>query len=391
MGCANRKVVALAANQAMPRALLEQGQQLVLAHAGHRRQDRQREAVAEQRRQPEHVPARLAELRDPAEDGDADLIGQPQIRGSGRRDEIAALLLDRPLTQEVVEDLLHEQRIAAGRLAHGGGELMRRPGQTEAGDELVDVGLVQPLERHEPTDLLPSNPADQAGQPILGLDRSIRPDDEERHRLSRRQVGDGEHQVVEQIQREPVGPVEIVEDDEQRAALGELDAGLAHRDEELQLLVVGLVRHGRTRRGRPARPMQEPPDRVQAVPEPLPDLRGSLLELRQQRFDERQVRQREILVAAAEADLHPAALAGRPHLLQEPRLADPGVTVDKDDTRPALDGLLEPVTESPQLVDTVHQRGNTRQHGREALAAIGGQLAVPTAHLPDAPAAGGPG
>ena len=93
-------------------------------------------------------------------------------------------------------------------------------------------------------------------------------------------------------------------------------------------------------------------------------------QLRPQRFDERQIRQREIFVAAAEADLHAEPRGDRPRLVKQACLADPGVALNQHDARMAPACLLQPALEPAQLLRATDE-GRDLDESRLALPSPG--------------------
>ena len=104
--------------------------------------------------------------------------------------------------------------------------------------------------------------------------------------------------MIEQIQGQPVGPVQILHDEQHRAALGELHGGTADRQEELKLRGRPVRRSMDGSRGKRPGPVEQLADDLNIGAYRLPSVVGHLLQLRQQALDKGQVRKREIFIAS---------------------------------------------------------------------------------------------
>ena len=149
------------------------------------------------------------------------------------------------------------------------------------------------------------------------------------------------HEVAEQLERRPVGPVQVVEHDEQRRVAGDLGQQRGDRVEQAQPLRVGLaaaqsaptsgraggaqLRAGRARARRRA-------GRAAAASGASDGAAGPPA----QHLHDRLVRRRRLLVeAAVEHDARRRAWACARELGREPRLADAGVAGEHDEPRGA--------------------------------------------------------
>lgn len=338
----------LAPQQALAYPLVQKIQQLVVVHPADRAEHSKGHAVAEECGQGQDGPACLAQRPGARDDRPGDLIGEPQLGRRGGGDEIAALLLKRVLANEVMKNFLDEQRIALCRLADGGRQLMGRARESQAAEQLVDFELVEPREGDAPADGLSFKAGAQAGEAVLGRHGPVRANDGERDPLPHRHVGDGEHEMIEQVQGELVGPVQIVDNNEGGSALGELDRRVPDRQEELELLVVCLTRQRRVRRRRRRNgAMQQLADTLA-----VGGLSCGLFEEGQERVDEGEVGKRKILVAAICTDLHAQAPGDRAGFVKQPRLADSRLALHEDNARAAVRGLVEPAVQLRQLLRT---------------------------------------
>src|SRR5262245_56430171 len=96
-------------------------------------------------------------------------------------------------------------------------------------------------ETEAPTDDLPLETGAQPSEAILGSEWPVSADDDEGNRSPHGDVRDRERQVIEQVQRQLVGPVQIVDDDERGRSLGELDHRMSHGQEQPEFLVVRVT------------------------------------------------------------------------------------------------------------------------------------------------------
>ena len=210
--------LSVAPEQPLLLRLFQHVQQVLVRHTADGGQGLEREAIAQEGREGEDPLGRLAEGSGVRDDRAGHVIGKPEVGRVERGDQISALVLERALVDQVMDHLLHEQRVPLCRLADGRGELVRRTLEPEAPDQLADLLLVQPFQCQGPTDVLPPDAADQAREPVLLPHRSMAANDDDGNRVARHHVGHGEHHVIEQVQRQSIGPVEIIHDQHRRGA-----------------------------------------------------------------------------------------------------------------------------------------------------------------------------
>ncbi len=86
------------------------------------------------------------------------------------------------------------------------------------------------------TDLFPLESLDVIRERRAGR-VPVRRGEHDGHRLAHGGIGDLQRQVREQIERGPVGPVEVVDDDEEWAAFREPDRGRGDGDKGARLLL----------------------------------------------------------------------------------------------------------------------------------------------------------
>jgi hypothetical protein len=105
------KRLSLAQEYALVHPLLQQDEQLFLAQAAQRAQDLQRKALAQAGCQRQKLPAARTELLDAGGNRARDMLGKPEVGGSGRGDDIPATFLERILLHQMVKYLLDEERV----------------------------------------------------------------------------------------------------------------------------------------------------------------------------------------------------------------------------------------------------------------------------------------
>jgi hypothetical protein len=169
----------------------------------------------------------------------------------------------------------------------------------------------------------------------------------EQHHTASRQPPCG---VVEQVTGRAVGPVDVVEHEQQPTITRPL---LEQRDDRLEHAQLRLRRVAR-RRGRSAVPeLREQLRQLRGHrPQAFPHL-GEILrtELVPDRFYERQVGKRELNLGAASPQHAAAQLVGAAcELVGEPRLADSGLPGHQDEASVTSIGREERVLELGQLV-----------------------------------------
>ena len=187
-------------------------------------------------------------------------------------------------------------------------------------------------------------------------------DEHERARV-RQAAGD----VVEQLARGRVGPVDVL-DDEQQAALARRQR--EQTDDGLEEAKLGLSRVADGRVGLVAAEEREelrelPPCRAELVGEPVGVLAREVVA---DRLDEREVRERELGLAACAPEHLPAEplRAGR-ELGREARLAHAGLTAERDEAALAAVGRQERVLEDEELVFAADQGGAEDAFGHGAI------------------------
>ena len=235
---------------------------------------------------------------------------------------------------EAGEHLADEERVALGDGAHAAGERRPPPGMRE---DRGDVGLGERPELQPGDVRAPGQTghdlAEQGGAAGLGI--AVGGDQEQPDRRV------GAQHMAQQEQRQVVGPVQVVEDEQHGRRLA---GGLQQRRGGLQRVQpLDLGRGGRRQcnSGQPRVELRQQPNEVaRARPELDPQLvDGTGGDVRAQRLGER-LRGSGGALVTAPVKHHPAPLARVPgDLGRQPRLADAGLAADEDAAAPARDGV----------------------------------------------------
>ena len=98
---------------------------------------------------------------------------------------------------------------------HSFDELARGPDEPELADELVDGELVERADLDALADLFAHEPREVTPEAIPWI-RSMGRHDQHRNRAGNRRVAGLEHELNEQIDRRAVGPMEVVDGQEDR-------------------------------------------------------------------------------------------------------------------------------------------------------------------------------
>ena len=198
----------------MTHRLFEEIQELIVVHGADRGERLEGKAIAKERGERQHVPAGVTDAVGTGEGRRGHLLGKFEIDRGGRGHEVSTLLLQGVLTNQMVKHFLNEQRIALRRVRHRRDELVGWSSESEPTQELADLAFAEAGQRERTTDLFALDARGQMGEPLIGVDRPMRPDDQHRHRLAGRHIRHRERQVLEEVQRERIGPVDVVDDDE---------------------------------------------------------------------------------------------------------------------------------------------------------------------------------
>ena len=282
--------------------LLERDDHLVLVAVSHRPQRREVELAAEHGGVGERRPAPFREPREAPQQhlphalGHADLVG-----GQGLRP--AAGL------EQVPHDLLDEEGVAVGLGADRADQCRRRLVPGLVGDQRGDGRLVEAGERDD----LEQPVAPQVGEQLAELGRrlalALRADDQQRRLVL------GAQDVAQELERRTVGPVQVVEHEQDRRA----GSGVAQepRDglEHEVAPCLGILRR-RARRGIALEPGDQ-----------LRELRraggAGVADVVAEGFDERLVGEQRLL-RAAPVEHGALGVRGPRELGGQARLADPG-------------------------------------------------------------------
>nr|WP_246086001.1 hypothetical protein [Pseudonocardia hydrocarbonoxydans] len=269
---------------------LQQPDDLLGVELGGGLQHVQRELAADHRGQGEQGPGVVGQPAQPTFQHVADRRGDVRRARPGVQAALAAQQLDQ---------LDEEERVALGTPA----QVLGQPGvgQPAVGEQLPDLGDRQPVERQPGDGALPGQVGEGVDQRVGALVGRVAQRRDHQHR-QRRDPADEEAQ---QVQRERVGAVQVVEDDEQRPVRGGRGQRTGDLLEQLGAAGVGVALPGA---GRGARVGAE----------------------RAQHLRPRPQRGRRGLVGTP-APGHPDAerAGGRGRLLGQPGLADPGLAAEQ--------------------------------------------------------------
>ena len=179
--------------------------------------ERRHELVARQR--PERLEQPEVELApDHARDLHRLAGARGQARDPARGDLAHALRHARVLEVAAVpHDLLDEERVALGLAVQRGHEVGRRLA-AEGGDELGDLAAREPVERDVGEHRVAPQRGDQLRERVAVVDLGVAVGAEE-HRAPRLRRPD---QMAQHLQRRAVGPLQVVEHEQQRRAGGDL-------------------------------------------------------------------------------------------------------------------------------------------------------------------------
>ncbi len=205
--------------------------------------------------------------------------------------------------------------------------------------------------------LLPLESLELVRQPRAG-GVPVRRREQHGHGFAHCRIGDLQGQVREQVERRAVGPVEIVDDDEERGVCSQPDRGRGDGNEHARLLLFLGSRPGT---GRALRALAEQPLDDGRVPGERRVLAGEELQPGEKRRGERQVRKIEMLAAPARGHLHAEAGSRALHLAHEPRLPDSGLAGEQDQLRLTAPGVVEALLEPLALVVSIDERANARR------------------------------
>jgi hypothetical protein len=190
--------------------LLQRGDQLLVPRVGRRGKYLERELAAQHRRMREDAPARFRQARQANCEhvlhalGHADLVGR-------QRGAPASAALEQPTgLDQVTHHLFDEERVPFGLLVDGADHACSRLVTGVRGDQIRHLALIQAAERGAPEEDVTPQIGDQLGERVRGpyVGRAIRADDEKRRFVRR------PHHMSEQVERAPVGPMQIVEDEQ---------------------------------------------------------------------------------------------------------------------------------------------------------------------------------
>ena len=247
---------------------------------------------------------RIAETPNSITNDLADALWESDLLEIHCRDPPSVLALrDRSTLREMAEHLADEERVAAGLLTKCMREAKAVGVHRVAGDGLHhrdDIGVGEARERDTVDTGLASQRRQRRSERILGADvgLAVRANEQEATR------GHGRDQVLQQLQRAPIGPMEIVQHDDHRAVGCQLPKGGGHR--AVQRVLIATLARGpigpRTTRAVLHRWHQggQVAEHARCQTGELRD--PGMHDVVRQRFDPRSVRRRHVFVAASVED-----------------------------------------------------------------------------------------
>ena len=281
------------------------------------------------------------------------------------RDHAAGPGDDPARLDELAPELRQEERVAAGQLGEGRGQLRRRRGAGGEPDELAHLVGREPAEPDPDDALGPGDVDERVGEARRHLvDRVAEGGDEQEAR-----VGGAADEVPEEEQRRRVRPVDVLEHEQDRRASGRLREDVRHRGVEAQPLRVGVRRLPLARPARRADARQQPPQLGPGAPERLGlELADELLE----RLGERAERRRDDPVAVPVEHRRALGCDVVGELAHEAALARAGLARDEGGAPPLARRAREERPQGGELVRAAGEgvaRGQPERARKECLRA----------------------
>ena len=257
---------------------------------------------------------------------------------------------------QVAQDLLDEERVALGLAVQRRHEVRGGRAAPWACDQLPDLAGVEALERDVREAVLAPQRGDQLRQrvPLLELRVAVGAEEHRAPRLGRA------HEVAQQLHGRAVGPVQVVEDEQQRRARGQLGQQRGERVEQALALRPDLVeaggRHG-GRRVRHAELRQQRGEVGRARAEPLRRA-GQRRAARPaaQHLQHGLVGAGAGLVEAAVEHDRAVRVHGARELGGEPRLADPRLAREQHEAAVVGERRVPRLLQRGEVVRAAHER-----------------------------------
>ena len=248
------------------------------------------------------------------------------------------------------QQLLGDERVAVRAGEHALDQLALRHGPQDAGQQRaqVDGPKAREVDPLDPTGA--ADPRQPGAELRAGLSLVVAERGYDEHAL----VAQVAHDEREQVERRGIGPVHVLDDPDDRLAIGQ---AAQHSEQQLEQAALGQRPVGRaTGCSQLGQQAGELGPGVADQPQPLapPDL----LAHPAQRLDHGQQRRRTAGELDATSDRHarPRRLRAVRELRHEPRLADAGLAADEDRARFAGRGALEPGLQRPELLGAPDER-----------------------------------
>jgi hypothetical protein len=341
-------------------------QQVVVAELDHPGQQGQVGLVADHGGGAEHVLDRPAQAGQALADGPADALGHVvDGRAGGRRGDVPAVQGAR--LHQVPEQLADQEGVAGGALAEHVGQGRRpragRPGGG-GGGQGGDLTGVQAVQGQQLRPGGADQVAEGGGQPGPGdaLVVPVGQDDEQ----PGRPVALG--QAAQQHQAGLVGPVQVVDQQQQRAADGDRLQQPGERLEQEVLLVLRVDGGGRRQGGQAPGQLGPEPEQLRGPgaeqgPQPFRRVAGQVAP---DRLPQRQVGDAQVLVAASGQDHRPVGLGQGGQFGDQPGLADAGLAGHQHGPAAAAPGVGQGGAQPAQLRLAAHEGARDRAGRRRA-------------------------
>ena len=337
--------------------LVERGDEVVPGQRAERLEQPEVELAADHRRDLDRLARRRRQPPDPPRGHLSHAVGHP-----GLLEVDGALEAARALAQ-VAHDLLDEERVALGLPVQRRDEVGGRRGGAVRLHQRRDLAGLEAVELEVGEDVLAPQRGDQLRERVALLELGVAVGAEE-HRAPR--LGRA-HEVAQELHGRAVGPVQIVEDEQQRSAGGELGEQRGERVEQALALHPGLVEAGRGHGGRADRHAELRQQggevgRTRAEPRRRAGQRrpaGPAAEHLQHGL----VGAGAGLVEAAVEHHRAVRVRGPRELRGEARLADPGLAREQHEPAVVAQGRLPRLPQRGEVGLPAHERGASGRGG----------------------------
>ena len=319
-------------HQSHGRRSVEHVEQIVFGCLGRPGQNTEVEVPTNNRSEQQHPLRALTEASDPGTNHLAHTVGQRHLlEGRFCDPSPAGVLVDRAGLGEMDEHFAHKERVAVGLAIQRVGKPHRGVVEAVTGSglhECHDSRVVQPGEfdtRHAVLSAERSQGFEERMR-ARQLTIPIGPQHQHAHRLL------GRDHVTQQLQARLVGPLQVIQYEDDRLMLRRHGQQSNDRGEEQVTLGVSIGRLRRPEPRQPARQRRDQPDQFRPVRVDVGDelVFGGVGDVMAERFGEELVRRGEILLAMPEQHARPGVEASAGRLGHQRGLAQTGLTRDEE-------------------------------------------------------------